>query len=58
MDTWQKKRAFMRWRDQGNTKVVQMMIEEQNQLTDEMTSLEHNLGDLTKKVEDKSSRNA
>lgn len=35
-----------------------MMIEEQNQLTDEMTSLEHNLGDLTKKVADKSARNA
>lgn len=58
MDTWQKKRAFMRWRDKGNTKMVQMMIEEQNQLTDEMTSLEHNLGNLTKKVADKSARNA
>ena len=37
--------------------MVQMMIEEQNQLTEEMTSLEHNVGNLTKKVADKSARN-
>ena len=48
----------MRWRDKGNVKMVQMMIEEQNGLTDEMTTLEHNLGDVTKKVADKSARNA
>jgi len=57
MDTWMKKRAFMKWRDQGNVKMVQMFQEEQNQLTDNMMNLEHEVGDLTKKVADKSARN-
>ena len=52
MDTWQKKRAFMKWRDQGNVKMVQMMEEESNTLAEEKMSLEHDIGELTKKVAD------
>ena len=33
MDSWMKKRAFMNWRNQGNVKMSQMMVEETNNLT-------------------------
>ena len=58
MDTWMKKRAFMRWRNQGNVKMSQMMVEETNNLTGQMVELEHKRGNLTKKVADKSAKNA
>ena len=57
MDTWMKKRAFINWKNQGNVKMSQMMIEETNNLTEQMVELEHKRGNLTKKVADKSSKN-
>ena len=57
MDTWMKKRAFINWKNQGNVKMSQMMIEETNNLTEQMVELEHKRGNLAKKVADKSSKN-
>ena len=58
MDHWMKKRAFATWLNSGNTMKMEILQEEQNNLTEEMTVKNNELGALTKKVADKNSRNA
>ena len=57
MDHWMKKRAFGTWLDSGNTMKMEILQEEQNTLTEEMTVKNNELGALTKKVADKNARN-
>lgn len=58
MDKWMKKRAFGIWMDGGNQMKMEMHMESQNNLTEEMTVKNNELGGVTKKLADKSSRNA
>lgn len=57
MDHWMKKRAFATWLNSGNTMKMEILQDEQNNLTEEMTVKNNELGALTKKVADKNSRN-
>jgi len=57
MDHWMKKRAFAMWMQGGNTMKMEFLQEEQNTLTEEMTVKNTEIGNLTKKVADKNSRN-
>ena len=58
MDHWMKKRAFGTWMNGGNLMKMEILQEEQNVLTDEMTVKNNEIGNLSKKVADKSTRNA
>ena len=58
MDHWMKKRAFAMWMDGGNTMKMEMIMDEQNALNEESFSKNNELGGLTKKVADRSNRNA
>ena len=58
MDHWMKKRAFGIWMDGGNQMKMEMHMETQNCLTEEMTVKNNELGGVTKKLADKSARNA
>ena len=58
MDHWMKKRAFGTWMDGGNVMKMEILQDEQNVLTDEMTVKNNEIGNLSKKVADKSTRNA
>ena len=58
MDHWMKKRAFAAWMDGGNQMKFEMHVENQNALTEEMTVKNNTLGGLSKKLADKSSKNA
>ena len=58
MDHWMKKRAFRTWNDGGNIMKMEMHMDHQNALTEEMTVKNNDLGNLTKKLADKSARNA
>ena len=57
MDHWMKKRAFTTWLNSGNIMKMEILQEEQNCLTEEMTVKNTELGGLTKKVADKTARN-
>ena len=56
MDHWMKKRAFATWMDGGNTMKIEMCHEHQNNLTEEMTVKNNEIGNLSKKHADKSAR--
>ena len=58
MDHWMKKRAFGIWMDGGNQMKMEMALEQQANLTEEMTVKNNELGGLTKKHADKCARNA
>ena len=58
MDHWMKKRAFGIWMDGGNQVKMEMIMEHQNNLTEEMTVRNNELGGLTKKHADKTAKNA
>ena len=53
-----KKRAFARWLDGGNTMKMEFLQEEQNMNAETMVVKNNEIGKLTKKVADKSARNA
>jgi hypothetical protein len=56
MDHWMKKRAFKTWQEGGNVMKMESLTMEQNNLTDEMTVKNNELGGLTKRHADKSQR--
>ena len=56
MDHWMKKRAWGTWMDGGNQMKMDMVIEHQNNLTEEMTVKNNELGGLTKRHADKTAR--
>lgn len=58
MDNWMKRRAFLIWQNQGNTKVTDLLQDSQNVAQIHFEELNTKLGELTLKHENKVRANA
>ena len=57
MHRWMIRLAFKNWMEGGNTMKIEQCIETQNALTEEMTVRNNELGNLTKRLADKTAKN-
>lgn len=57
MDVWESKSTLRLWRDNVNAKIVNSMVDDQNTLTEEMGSMNNQIGQLSKVCEERGDMN-